>query len=69
MLIIILEYTLVTFLAGQTSVPFEVPINDDNIFEGNEDFDLNIIRTTLPNGVDRGDPFRATVTIVDNESK
>ena len=55
--------------AGQTSVPFDVPINDDNILEGNEDFGLTIIRNTLPDGVTRGDPFRATVTIRDDDSK
>ena len=59
----------VTIPAGQTSVPFDVPINDDDTFEGNEDFDLTIIRTSLPDGVTRGDPFRATVTIVDDDRK
>ncbi|XP_065884189.1 uncharacterized protein [Dysidea avara] len=53
--------------AGQTSVPFDVPINDDDILEGNEDFDLTIIRNTLPDGVTRGNPASATVTIVDDE--
>ena len=57
----------VTFPAGETSVPFDVPINNDNIFEGNEDFDLTIIRNTLPAGVTRDDPFRATVTIRDDD--
>ena len=55
--------------AGQTSVPFDVPINDDDILEGNEDFDLTIIRNTLPDGVTRGNPASATVTIVDDEGK
>ena len=59
----------VTIPAGQTSVPFDVPINDDDIFEGNEDFDLTIIRTTLPDGVTRGNPGNASVTIVDNDCK
>ena len=55
--------------AGETSVPFDVPINNDNFNEGNEDFDLTIIRNTLPAGVTRGDPDSATVTIVDDEGK
>ena len=55
--------------AGETSVPFDVPINNDNILEGNENFDLTIIRNTLPDGVTRGDPFSATVTIRDDDSK
>ena len=52
-----------------TSVPFDVSITNDNTIEGNEDFTLTIIRNTLPDRVDRGNPFRLTVTIVDDESK
>jgi len=52
-----------------TSVPFDVPINDDNIMEGNEDFDLTIIRNTLPDDVTRSSPGVSTVTIVDNDRK
>jgi len=59
----------VTFLAGETSVPFDIPINDDDLVEGNEDFDLTIIRNTLPDGVTRGNPGSATVTIVDDEGE
>ena len=59
----------VTFPAGVTSVPFDVGINNDNIYEGNEDFGLTIIRNTLPAGVRRGNPDSATVTIVDNDRK
>ena len=59
----------VTIPAGETSVPFDIGINDDNIFEGNEDFDLTIIRNTLPDGVTRGNPNSARVTIMDNDRK
>jgi len=59
----------VTFPAGTTRVPFDVPINNDNLFERNEIFDLTIIRTTLPTGVSRGSPNNARVTIVDNDRK
>ena len=52
-----------------TRVPFDVPIIDDNTIEDNEDFTLRIVRNTLPDGINRGNPFRATVTIVDDESK
>ena len=52
-----------------TSVPFDVPINNDNIYEGNEDFDLTIIHNTLPDGVTRGEPNSATVTMVDDDCK
>ena len=58
----------VTFPAGQTTATFDVPINDDNILEGNENFMLTI-DPTLPTGVTVGDPNEATVTIVDNDCK
>ena len=58
-----------TFPAGVTSVPFDVPINDDNILEGNEDFSVIILPDTLPAGVTSGDPGSATVTIVDDDRK
>ena len=59
----------VTFPAGVTSVPFDIGINNDNIYEGNDDFTLSIIHNTLPDGVTRGDPFSTTVTIVDDDRK
>ena len=61
----------VTFPAGVTSVPFNVSINDDMIFEGNENFTLTINSSSLPTGgtVIVGSPDQATVTIVDNDRK
>ena len=59
----------VTFLAGSTTATFNVPINDDNIYEGNENFILTIDETSLPTGVTRGTPDEATVTIVDDDRK
>ena len=56
----------VTFPAGVTIVPFNIPINDDNIFEENENFTLTI-NSSLPTGVMVGNPGQATVTIVDND--
>ena len=61
-------YTVI-FPAGQTTATFDVPINDDNILEGNEDFILTIDETLLPTGVTRGSPGNATVTIVDDDGK
>ena len=58
----------VTFPAGVTTVPFNITINDDNIFEENEDFTLTI-NSSLPTGVMVGNPGQATVTIVDNDCK
>ena len=59
----------VTFPAGQTTATFDVPINDDDILEGNENFILTIDQTSLPSNVTRGDPGEATVTIVDDDRK
>ena len=47
----------VKFPAGQTSVQFNVLINDDSILEGDESFTLTVFNATLH------------LTIVDNESK
>ena len=54
--------------AGVISVPFNIPINDDNIFEDNENYILNI-NSSLPNGVMSGNPTQATVILVDNDCK
>ena len=59
----------VTCPAGVTSVPFDVPINDDNILENDEEFTLSILQHTLPDGVIRGSAGQAIVTIVDNDRK
>ena len=56
-------YTVI-FPAGQTTASFDVPINDDSILEGDEDFILTIDETSLPTGVIHGNPGEATVTIV-----
>ena len=58
----------VTIPAGSTTATFDVPINDDMILEGLEDFMLTI-NSSLPTGVTRGTPSEATVNIVDNESR
>ena len=52
-----------------TSVPFDVGINNDSMYEGNEDFNLTIIHNTLPGGVTHSNPDSATVTIVDDDRK
>lgn len=59
----------VMIAAGQTMVPFDIPIVDDAILEGDEDFDIVIVGARLPDRVTRGNPSRATVTIVDDDSK
>ena len=57
----------VTIPTGQTTATFNVPINDDDILEGDENFILTIDETSLPTGVTRGTPAEATVTIVDDD--
>ena len=58
-----------TISAGDTMVAFDVPIIDDNILERNEDFMLTINSTSLPDGVTPGNPYVATVTIVDDDDR
>ena len=57
------------FRAGETRVPFNIPITDDDILEGNENFLLTIESSSLPSGVTVGNPGQATVTIVDDDRK
>ena len=57
----------VTFPAGVTMVTFDVPINDDIIFEVDENFMLTINGTSLANGTTCTTLGQAAVTIVDNE--
>ena len=59
----------VTFPAGQTIVSFNVPINDDNILEDDEQFDLTIISSSLPNGFTVDNPSQVVVTITDNDGE
>ena len=60
----------VTFSAGQTTATFNVPINDDDVLEGNENFMFTINETALsPDVTTRGNPGEARVTIVDNDRK
>ena len=51
-----------------TSVPFDIPISNDTLYEGNENFVLTIDSSSLPpTGVSVGTPSQATVTIVDDD--
>ena len=59
----------VTIPAGQTTATFNVPITNDMILEGSENFMLTINETSLPGDVTRGNPGEATVNIVDNDRK
>ena len=59
----------VTFPANVTRVEFSISINNDTLFENNENFTLSINSSSLPTGVMVGDPGEATVTIVDDDGK
>jgi len=59
----------VTFLAGITSVSFNISINDDIVLEDNEEFELIIDSGSLPNSITTGIPNISVVTITDNDSK
>ena len=63
-----LPYT-VTVPGGVTNVTFDIAINNDDVYEGNENFMLTINLSTLPTGVTVGNPDQATVTIVDDDRK
>ena len=68
-----MDYTFeaytVTIHAGQTTAIFDLQINDDSILEGDENLKLTINSSLLRDGVTRGNPGEATVTIVDNDCK
>ena len=67
--IIDVDYTsgpyIVTFTPGDTSVAFTVTLLDDNIFERDENFTLNI----LPSDSFNSGNGTAIVTIVDNDGE
>ena len=59
----------VAFPAGTTRVPFDIPINNDDIYEVNETFTLDIDPSSLPTDGTFDNPGQATMTIVDDDSK
>ena len=59
----------VTIPAGEMSIVFDVLINDDNVLEETEIFNLVINTSSLPSRVVATNPDQASVTIVDNDGK
>ena len=61
----------VIFPAGSTKESFSIPITDDDIFETDETFFLTLVIPPPAQviGVMRGDPFMATVTIINDEGE
>ena len=51
-----------------TTASFDIPITDDNAVEGDENIKVEIIASSLPNGVNVGDG-QATITIIDDDGK
>ena len=58
-----------TITAGTDRTSFNIPLNDDNIVEGNENFMVIIDMSSLPNDFVLGTISQATVTIRDEDSK
>ena len=58
-----------TIPAGQIGVSFDVPINDDNVFEENKEFLLTIDQSSSLNGVIIGSQNVTVVNISDNDGK
>ena len=58
-----------TITAGTDRASFNIPLNDDNIVEGNENFMVIIDMSSLPNDFVLGTISQATVTIRDEDSK
>ena len=57
------------FVAEMTSASFNISIRNDNLLELDETFELVINTSSLPIDVTVGMPTRATITIVDDDSK
>lgn len=59
----------VTFPAGTTIARLNIPILNDNILEGNENFTLIINSSSPPDNIFIGDDDRVTVIIADDDCK
>ena len=57
----------VTFPAGATCASFDVTIIDDELSEKDEQFNIVVMKNSLPFGVNAGD--KTIVTIEDNDGK
>ena len=57
----------VTIPAGEKEWPFDAIIYDDDIYETNEYFVLVIDEDSLPDRIEREQPYTSTVTIEDDE--
>ena len=52
-----------------SSVAFDIPIMRDHIHEGNESFNLTVVKNLLPSGVNCDNHCMADITIVDTSGE
>ena len=57
----------VTIPAGEIEFSFIAGIYDDDVYESNETFQLVIDHRGLPSRISRANPYRSTVTILNDE--
>ena len=62
------EHTLI-IPSGYQSIIFTVSIRDDNFCEGNENFNLTVVQSSLPSRFVLGSFSEVTVTIMDNDGE
>ena len=55
--------------ANTTSFTYNFPITDDDLYEMDESFKLQIVPSTLHRQIKRITPFAATITIMDDEDR
>ena len=60
---------VLTIFSGMTSIAVNATIINDNILEENEIFYLTINSSSFPDDVTAGNPFQATVTILNDDCK
>ena len=59
----------VSFRKGQTCRYFAISIIDNDVYEGNKNFQISFQRANLPNGVVPCTPSAVEITILEDECK
>lgn len=54
---------------GETTITYNFTIFDDDLFEIDETFKLDIIESSLHKKVNRKEPSTATITIINNDER
>ena len=54
---------------GETIITYNFTIFDDDLFEFDETFKLDIIESSLHKKVNRKEPYTATITIINNDER